>query len=204
MLLPCRRRAWALSVAVLLLTVCDSLAQRPRARRPREQTSFGAETPIDRPVKLPAVVVKQLLEFEDGRLKQCLQNSDETAADVPKHFTASEADINGDGARDLVVQAESLCFMGAHLTTWWVFSKTESKFGMRVAPGYDLVFSGRGDGLSILKATTYGFRDIETVNFAGAGSQFYTTVWKFDGSEYKARLCTVESGGKKSRVKCDW
>ena len=204
MLLPRRHGALALSVAVLLLTVCDSFAQRPRARRPREQTSFGAESPISKPVRLPKDVVEHLLEFEEGRLKRCLEDNGETVADVPKHFTASEADINGDGARDLIVRAESLCFMGAHLTTWWVFSKTEARFGMRFAPGYDLVFSGRGDGLTILKTKANGFRDVETMNFAGAGTQFYYTVWKFDGSEYKARLCTVESGGRKSRVKCDW
>jgi hypothetical protein len=197
------RGALALSAAGLLLAVCDLFAQRPRARRSGEQTSFGSETPISKPVKLPKGVAEQLLEVEDGRLKRCIEGNGETVSDVPNHFAASEADINGDGSRDLIVQAVSGCFMGAHLTTWWVFSKTEAGFGMRVAPGYDLVFSGRGDGLSILKTQTNGFRDIETVSFAGAGTQFYYAVWKFDGSEYKARLCTAESRGRKSRVKCD-
>ena len=74
---------------------------------------------------------------------------------------------------------------------------------MRVTPGYELVFSGRGDGLTVLETRAHGFRDIETVSFAGAGTRFHYTVSKFDGGEYRPRLCAVESGGRKSRVKCE-
>lgn len=197
------RTALALTLAVSTLAAADAHAQRARARRPAEQTEFGSETVMSKPVNLPKDVTAQLLEVDGGRLKECLKEEGQTEADVPKHFAASEVNVNDDGARDLVVQAQSLCFMGAHLTVWWVFSKVEGGFGGRVEPGYDLVFTGGGDGLSLLKTKTNGFRDIETMNFAGAGTQFFYTVWKFDGSEYKARVCTVEERGRRSRVRCD-
>ena len=102
---PGTHKGLALASAVVLLTACDAFGQRPRAGRPGAQTSFGSETPVRRPVALPKDVVGRLLEFEDGRLKQCLAENGEAVADVPKHFAASEVDVNGDGARDLVVQA---------------------------------------------------------------------------------------------------
>jgi hypothetical protein len=196
-------------VAIVLLTCTALPAQRSRKGRTKEQTWFGPEMRIERPVKLPEDVAEQLLEFKEGAdeeptLKRCLREKGQTAADVSNHFAASEININDDAARDLIVQATSGCFMGAHNTAWWIFSGVEGKFGTRFTPGYDLVFSGRGDDLKVLKAATYGYRDIETTSFAGAGTEFYETVWKFDGREYHARICTIESGGKRVRVKCDW
>jgi hypothetical protein len=192
-----------LALAVSTLAAAGTHAQRaPRARPQAEQTEFGSETVMSRPVNIPKEVTAQLLELDGGRLKECLKGEGQTVADVPKHFTASEVNVNDDGARDLVVQAQSLCFMGAHLTVWWVFSKAGSGSGARATAAYDLLFSGGGDGLTVLKTATNGFRDIETVSFSGAGAQLYTTVWKFDGGGYKASLCTVRKGRKVSRVKC--
>jgi hypothetical protein len=196
------RTALALTLAVSTLAAPGTHAQRRRARTPAEQTEFGSETVMSSPVKMPKDVVAQMLETDGGRLKECLKEEGQTEADVPKHFAASEVNVNDDGARDLIVQAQSLCFMGAHLTVWWVFSKNEGESGARSRPGYELVFTGGGDGLTILKTATNGFRDIETMSFSGAGTQFSYTVWKFDGGGYKASICTVRNRGKVSRVKC--
>jgi hypothetical protein len=197
------RTVIALTLSVSALAASGTHAQRAaRARLQAEQTEFGSETVMSKPVQMPKDVVAQMLETDGGRLKECLKQEGQTEADVPKHFTASEVNVNDDGARDLVVQAQSLCFMGAHLTVWWVFSKVGGGFGARVGPGYDLVFTGGGDGLKVLKTATNGFRDIETMSFSGAGTQFSYTVWKFDGGGYKARICTVKNGRKVSRVKC--
>lgn len=198
-MLTLARVTFALTLAVSTLAA----AHTQRARQPAEQTDFGSEMTMSKTVNLPKEVVAQLLEVEGGQLKSCLKEDGQTEADVSKHLAASEVNVNDDGARDLIVQAQSLCFMGAHLTVWWVFSKVEGGFGAKVRPGYELVFTGRGDGLKVLKTATNGFRDIESMSFAGAGTQFYYTVWKFDGREYKARLCTTKRGRRVSRVKCE-
>ena len=206
-----RSKSFAFSVfAITLLTYAALAAQRDRKAQTKGQTQFGPETPIARPVKLPQDVLEQLLEFKDEfveddvpRLRQWLKDNDETEADAPKYFAASDANINDDGAPDMIVQAESGPFVGAHLTTWWAFSKVEGRFGAALTPGYAIVFSGRGDGLRILKTSTYGYRDIETTNFAGAGTQFYIRVYKFEGQEYRPRVCTLENDGKKVRIPCD-
>jgi hypothetical protein len=195
-------RLLALALAVAA-SAAAAPAQQRRVIRPREQIVFSSGMPLHVPVGLPEDVVRQLSEFEDGQLGRCLKENGETLSDVAKHFSATKVGLNGDDVRDIVVQAESSCFMGAHLTTWWLFRNRGGKSGAKGAPAYDLILSVRGDGLSIYRTETKGLRDVETVSIAGAGSQLYTAVWKFDGREYRRRLCAVVSGGKKVRVECD-
>jgi hypothetical protein len=189
---------------IILLLVIASLmcpftyGQRRRTRQAKEQTSFGSETPITRPVKLPKDVLEQLSEFDDGRLKQCQKSEFGRESDITKHFAASAVNINNDGQQDLIVQAQTLCFMGAHNTTFWVFAKVEQ----RLFPGYDLIFAERADFLGVLKTSTNGYRDIETASHTAL--ELYTTTWKFDGQKYQPRLCTIEDFRTKKvvRVRC--
>lgn len=191
------RRQIPLIVITTLLLCSLTFGQSKQTRKVEEQISFGSETPIARPVKLPKSVLEQLTEFEDGRLKQC-QQSDSRESDISTHFAASAVNINNDGEQDLFVQAQTLCFMGAHNTTFWIFTKVEQ----RLFPGYDLIFSVRTDWLEILKKYTNGYRDIRTIGHTAI--ELYTTTWEFDGQKYQPRQCTIEDIRTKKvvRVRC--
>src|SRR5438067_4974951 len=133
--------------AIIVLTCTVLPAQRSRRTPAKEQTEFGSESRIERPVKPPEDVIELLFEAEGESLKHCLEVTGETRTDAAKDLSASEININGDTERDLIVQGMSGCFIGAHNTGWWMFSKVKGRFGARVRPGYYLAFSGRGDSL---------------------------------------------------------
>jgi hypothetical protein len=151
---------------------------RPRAKRVKEQISFSSEGNILNRVKLPKDILEQLSDYDNGQLKEC-QNGNWRKADINDHFAASKININGDKQQDLIVQAQTTCFMGAHNTTFWIFARV----GQRLSPGYELVFDLRADFLSILKTSTNGYRDIETASHTAV--ELYTTKWKFDGQKYQ-------------------
>ncbi len=187
----------AILAAMILLIYPSALGQRRRINQPTEQIRFGSEIPIKRPIKLPKDVIEQLTQFEDGRLREC-QQFELSEPNIENHFAASSVNINNDGQQDLIVQAQTLCFMGAHNTTFWVFAKVEQ----RLFPGYDLIFADHADFLDVLKTSTNGYRDIESASHTAL--ELYTTVWKFDGQKYQPRLCSIADFRTKKvvRVRC--
>src|SRR5216684_8749474 len=173
--------------AITLLFCSFAFAQEKRVRQPVVQTSFGVEERVKRPVRLPRDVLQQLVNENAEQLKNCLQTDGVAEADLPKYFVASAIDINNDGQPDLVVQAGKYCLQGAHNTAFWVFTKA----GQEIAPGYELVFSRHTDWLEVLKTSTNGYRDIQAAGHTAL--EIFSTVWKFDGTKYKPRACTVEN-----------
>jgi hypothetical protein len=180
-------------VVIVGIIFCSSFSAYAQRRKGRgsTQTSFGSEMPIHRPARITADVVKQILEFDPEMTENCGVNESDASGDL----AGSSLDINGDGVRDLVTQATGGCFMGAHATHFWVFSKAET----RLAPGYDLVFAAMADYLEVLRTKTNGFRDIETGNHTAV--EMYMTLWKFDGEKYQAKECAVENFETRKRVR---
>lgn len=189
-----------IAVVVTTLLMCSAAtAQRKRRTRPlREQTSFGSETPTERPVKLPKDVISQLSNFDKEEIERCRNNYKDAGKgnnDISKFFAATALNINDDGEKDLVVQAtQPFCFMGAHNTSFWVFTVIEQ----RLYPGYDMVFAQRADFLSVLKTSTNGYRDISTAWHTAL--ELYETVWKFDGQKYQPRSCSIHDFKTKKTV----
>ena len=172
-----------------------AIAQRKPA--PRVQTSFGSETPIKQPVKIPVDVLRQLI---DENFKQMARCEELTHAHLfpPEYFVASSLDINRDGSRDLVIQAGESCLQGAHNTPFWIFTKLPANVG-----GYRLVFKTQTDWLDIRETSTNGYRDIADV--AHTAVTLFTTILKFDGQKYQPRACSVEDLRTKrvTRVACN-
>lgn len=187
-----------LVTTTILLGSTTLLSQSNRASRNIEQVSFGSETPISKPVKLPQSVLEQLSEFNNRRLADCQRMFDLRESNISKHFAASALRMNDDNEQDLMVQAQTRCFMGAHSTTFWIFAKVEQ----RLFPGYDLIFSASTDWLEVMKTYTNGYRDIQTAGHTAL--EVYTTIWRFDGQKYQPRECTIEDLRTKKvvRVRC--
>ena len=188
---------------MLLILFLASPSVYPQRRQKKEQRSFATETPIARPIKLPKSVIELLLLPEEkggAGLKGCLDEE----PDISEHVSASSIDMNGDGAKDIIVQAESKCAgLHAHGTTWWVFSNVGARFGRRSKSGYDLIFSDAGDFFAVLNTWSYGFRDLSMTQMVAAGLKLYETIYKFDGQKYQPRICTLRNYGKKPvRISC--
>lgn len=190
-------RAKFIALFFALLLQC-SLGVGQRRLSVKEQTSFGSEMPIAKRTKLPKDVLEQLAEFDGGALQHCQQSAFSRRSNIADHFAASSMRVNSDSQQDLIVQAQTPCFMGAHNTTFWVFTKVEQ----RLFPGYDLIFALRADFLNILKTSTNGYRDIKTASHTAL--ELYSTTWKFDGQKYQPKAWTIEDFRTKKvvRVRC--
>lgn len=163
----------------------------------KEQTSFSSEGKISKPVKIPENVLKQLGEYDDRQLEQCQQDEFSRKANAAEHFAASKINLNGDQWLDLIVQAQTHCFMGAHNTTFWIFTgKSETT--------YELTFDIAVDFLEILKTSTKGYRDIETASHTAV--ELYSVRWKFDSQKYQKSECKVRDSEteKMRKIKCDF
>jgi ketosteroid isomerase-like protein len=180
MIAPIRTISYSL---LLMLAYIPTIAQRKPVPN-SVQTSFGSETPIKRPAKIPQDVLKQLLGENGEQIARC-EELNRRHLPLAKYFTASAVDINGDRLPDLVVQAGEFCLQGAHNTPFWIFTKLPAKFG-----GYELVFKTQTDWLDIRKTSTNGYRDIADVGHTAV--TLFTTILKFDGQKYQPRTCTVE------------
>lgn len=185
-------------VAVLAVVTAITLwpvTTRAQRRPAGAQNLFGSETPVRRPVRLARDVLRQVVATE----RECLGNTGTSDAQAARDVAGSAMDINGDGAADVIAQGVSGCFIGAHSTTFFVFSRSE----VRLSPGYDLVLTTPADYLEVKRTSTNGYRDVETGYHTAI--EMYATVWKFDGQRYEPRECTVETfrTRKKARVPCE-
>lgn len=165
----------------------------------KEQTSFSSEGKISNQVKLSADVLKQLSEYENGRLSECQRDADISKQNSAEHFAASKINLNGDGRQDLLVQAQTGCFMGAHNTTFWLFTGVNQKSNA----DYKLVFDTAVDSLRVLRTSANDYRDIETASHTAV--ELYTIKWKFDGRKYVKSECRLtDENNKTSKIKCDF
>jgi|GEM_PF-1629288 len=140
------------------------------------ETEFALESPMARTVRVPPAVLQQLAAHHD--VKDFLDGTRGSAAEVLGDFEAAPAHINTDGAEDLVVRNSRLD--GANIGPFWLFTRS--------AHGYNLVFFTRGLGISILKPVAHGYHDLK-VSSATAG-ELFETWYRFDGREYRAKECT--------------
>ncbi len=162
---------------------------------PKEQVIFESEKKILNPVVLPLSILVELSLYDHGQLIKCQQDKTQRRKNISRHFLASSMALNKDSAKDMVVQATSSCFMGAHNTTYWIFTASS---GQRKHPEFRLVFDIATDFLTVLDSSTKGFRDLKTSSYTAV--ELYTIVWKYDGERYQKSECTITDLNEKVRV----
>lgn len=182
----------------LLVIFCCCAAQIFAQSRKSEQTSFSSEDKIKKAVKLPANALKQLGEYDDRHLAGCQKDSFLRKTKAVEHFAVSTINFNDDRLDDLIVQAQTPCFMGAHNTTFWIFIRSNQKANA----DYKLIFDVAADYLKVSDTSTKNFRDIETASHTAV--ELYTIRWKFDGEKYQKSECTIsDENDKVSKVECN-
>jgi hypothetical protein len=155
------------------------------------QTHFYLEEPWKRAAKIP----DRLLPLLRAEIKsRCSDDAVFPGTDVRALFSASRITLNHH--RAFILKSNQGCLTGADNIWFWVFLKTGGRYRKILFGGTIIV--------DVLRIKTYGLHDIET-NVATASTN-YMTIYKFNGSVYKPRLCTetamAERNRKPHRVPC--
>ena len=164
------RQDWVLKNAVIFLALFfyyTASAHSQTQRKPvPEQTDFGADSDLDRPIPVPEAALKTL--------RSALQATpDELPAE---QLRASEIHLDGSTEVDLVVPV----LAGGHAASFYILRPTSD--------GYQLIFDSGGDSMTVLRTRSHGYRDLQVEGITMAGKNVTTVIYRFDGHKYvKAR-----------------
>ena len=166
----------SLSIMMLIGAFTVPAQAQPRSRKSHdEQSHFGAEVRVSRPVKLHPDVLSTLRK--DKRSQTCLRKG-QSPENIPSSwFVASAIHLDDDKATDVIVGAANPCLLGANIAPFWVFRNTGG--------GYQLVLQVETLSLDVLKSRTHGVRDIRTV--AATANTTSTVDYSIDDGVYKPR-----------------
>jgi len=113
----------------------------------------------------------------DDLLQECAEQVGILAAEIPASwFVASEIRLSKKSLSGLVVRGEHECLGGAHIAQFWVLAKSTA--------GYKIIFRGRGDGLSVLRARTNGYRDLQLVIVTQAAANIDYVRFRYSKGKY--------------------
>ena len=133
------------------------------------------------------------LVLKDKKVEESIQSYGTKAADVEKGVKVEKVDLNRDGRPEYLVTLEESMICGAHANCpHWVFRKTGDE--------YQSLLLGWGQELSLEKASSGGYRNLRTEG-ADSAIERSATVYKFDGSQYKAVDCMTFTFGKGKKFK---
>ena len=173
------------SALLIASAIGEGSAQTSRRAR-KEQSRFGAEVAIRRPVEIPTDVLSILRETK--RNQTCLKDGESPTNIISSWFAGSRIHLNDDGGSGLVVAARNSCLFGVNLVPFWVFRNTPR--------GHELVLSVSALGLDVLNTKTNNYRDIRAS--AATARRVQTIIFKFDGKEYRAQ--TIPARAAKSII----
>ena len=139
------------------------------------QTNFHLDEPFQRPTKIP----DGLLPLLRGEIKSTCQNDAAfQSTDARSLFVASRITLNHRKA--LILKSGHQCLTGGDNASFWVYVRTTQR--------YRLVLASGTISVDVLRTRSHGLRDIET-NMA-TGAYGFRNIYKFNGSVYKARVCS--------------
>lgn len=152
--------------------------------------SFSAGEDFEHPVALPSGALKALetSKLSAEMLRGCAADEGIKINEIPgSWFAGSWIELSRGRSSGLVVGAPNHpgCFWGAHITQFWLLSKN--------GDNYDVVFTGRADGFSVLSTRTNGYRDVQLIFAGQAGAEITSVTFEYANGEY------VESDSKTER-----
>lgn len=142
---------------------------------PSEQTRFGLEESMVRPVPVPPTVLAILKDDAEVRSSGCRDQAESADEVSASWFEASQIHLDGSDELDLLVKAKNGCLFGANIGPFWIFRNTRK--------GYQLVLNVSALGVQLLRSRTNGYRDVSAG--AVAGGKAVSVIFKFDGRKYQ-------------------
>ena len=102
---------------------------------------------------------------------------EETITGFRKNLVGKSIDLNKDGQLEYLVEGDDMgrCISGNKFRSFWVYRKS--------GEGYSMILGSSSSGLSVLKPTTRGYRDIKETSIDGATT--YSRTYRFDGNRYQ-------------------
>jgi hypothetical protein len=140
---------------------------------------FGVEGALPNAVPLPSSAIEAIRRSPESQesLRYCYQEEQRSAKDIPASwFSAAQVNVSGSPQSGLVVRGNG-CFLGAHITQFWVLAKTPT--------GYRSVFAARGDGISVLPTSTHGYRDLQLVFVMATGKEIQRVRLQYSKGAYQ-------------------
>lgn len=163
---------------LLALGLCA--AQSAPQDASKQQTSFSAGEEFEHPVVLPSAALKALetSKLSAGMLRDCAVNEGIKVNEIPASwFVGSWIELSRGRSSGLVVGAPKPdCFWGAHITQFWLLSKN--------GDNYNVVFTGRADGFSVLSKRTNAYCDVQLVFVGRAGAEITYVTFEYANGEY--------------------
>jgi hypothetical protein len=151
-----------ISWGIIAHSIFTTTASQTRPKPPIEQTEFGSDSGLDRPIAIP----RNALDALRSALKAA---PDELIGDDLK---ASEIHLAGPAEANLIVPRP----VGSHSALFYLLKPT--------AGGYKLIFDSGGDSMTVLRSRSHGYRDLKVWSFTQTGKSQSTALYKFDGARY--------------------
>jgi hypothetical protein len=177
-------------VLIILLAACTALAQG-------QETGCSASS-----VKVPESLARQLLrqalklmETPTDEQAQVIREAEGRKGGAATLFCGEAVRLDADARPDLLIHQADVegAFCGAHNCPVWAYRQT--------GEGYKLLLETIGGYLGpieALRTSTNGYRDLKTLQQSSA-VEHESTIFKFDGKLYRARVCVTETYVEKTR-----
>lgn len=121
-------------------------------------------------------VVQQMVK--DGEIDASCANEEGPL----KIVDVNTIELNGDGTPELLITGQGCACQGARRCAQWIYRSTKS--------GYEWIFGpDQADSLTAKKASSKGYRDIESTGLSG--NDACTVTYKFDGRRYQKQRNTL-------------
>src|SRR5918911_1023932 len=154
--------------------------------------------------KVPEDLANQLLRQAFKLMETPQDEQDKVMAEAAKKeggvsslFCAEAVDLNRDGKPDLLIHQADVegAFCTSQNCPVWAYRRTNG--------GYKMLLETTGGYIApieVAKTSTNGYRDIRTYEHSSA-VEHEITIYKFDGRQYRASVCTTEKYVGKRRGK---
>jgi hypothetical protein len=175
-------------VLLLLMSgtqLCPQASKRVEGHR--EQTDFGAEGDLENPAALPGAALESLRTSKnaDDSIQMCAHDEGIPLDRIPASwFVASEIRLSRSPSSGLIVRGENPCLGGAHISQFWVLAKSPT--------GYEIVFRGRADALTVLPTRTNGYRDLQLTIVTQAGAYIDNVSFRYRNGQYHEAVHHLE------------
>lgn len=179
-------------VAIVLFVIASGMAVKAQGHA--QQTTFGSETEIVRPATVSISILKKIGAEDWKQAEKCQKDDQFREKALSDHFLASALNVQTlKGKLDLlVIQANSICFWGAHNTHIWILAKGPGE----KSSSYRKIFDVQTDWLEVSTRSRRSFPDLKL--FSHTAVELYVTTLRYSSGSYREVKCDVQMMGDDS------
>lgn len=179
-------------IAIFLFVVSGVMTVR--AQNTAQQTMFGSEVEITRPVTVSPSVLRKTGRDVRNEMSKCQKDKYRRATTLPDHFLGSLLNVHtSTGEKELLIlQGNSGCFWGAHNTRIVILAK---KSGTADST-YKKIFEVQTDWLEVSTRSRRPFPDLTV--FSHTAVELYVSTYRYSRGNYRAIKCDVQMAGDES------